>query len=165
MSTTRGRTQTETQAVDQANLKLEEKRAMGAPEVPSQNKLQVVYQKVIEVKEQIEMKSMKTKIKTPAIILGGLALAAVLISATVVNTGGAAVPSHDQLVELDETWTPQSQVALEAIGEYQLFAHDQLVELDETWTPQSQVAREGIGEYQMFAHDQLVELDETWTSP
>ena len=47
---------------------------------------------------------------------------------------GPGVQAHDQLVELDEAWTPQSQVArkVSAIGEYQIFAHDQLVELDET---------------------------------
>ncbi len=76
-----------------------EEDTMSAPVVPSQNKLEIAYQRVVKVKEQIEMKSMIAKIKTPAIILGGLAVGAVLISATVVNTGSSVVPPHDQVMD------------------------------------------------------------------
>ena len=88
-----------------------------------------------------------SKLNQAAKLIGGLALGALLISATVAISEGP--PSYEPTVE--------------GISEYQTFAHDQLVELDETWTPQSQVARKvsAIGEYQTFAHDQLVELDET----
>ena len=110
-----------------------EESTMSAPVVRSQNKLKDVHQKVIKVKEQIEMKSMIAKIKTPAIILGVLAIGALLISATVVNNSDSAAPSHDQLIDDLGEWgmTSQTKVELvvptyeqtiEALGEYGLFA-------------------------------------------
>ena len=110
-----------------------EEDSMSAPVVRSQSKFNVAYQKVIKVKQHIEMKSMITKIKNPAIILGGLALGAVLISATVVNTGSSVVPSHDQLRDDLGEWgmtsqpkvdlvVPTHEQTIEAMGEYELFA-------------------------------------------
>ena len=110
-----------------------EEGTMSAPVVRSQNNLKVVHQKVIKVKEQIEMKSMIAKIKTPAIILGVLAIGALLISATVVNNSDSAAPSHDQLIDDLGEWgmTSQTKVELvvptyertiEGLGEYGLFA-------------------------------------------
>ena len=100
-----------------------------------------------ESEMDLEMNTTKvSRWNQAAKLIGGLALGALLISATVAISEGP--PSYEPTVE--------------GISEYQTFAHDQLVELDEAWTPQSQVVRKvsAIGEYQTFAHDQLVELDE-----
>ena len=62
---------------------------MSAPVIRSQNKLQVMYQVISKSKERIEMQSIKTKAKTPAMILGGLALGALLSIATALPFGTA----------------------------------------------------------------------------
>ena len=96
-------TQIETQAADQKLLKLEEKREMSAPVIRSQNKLQVVYQVISKAKERIEMQSIITKVKTPAIILGGLALGALLLTATALPFGTAYGDGPSRPLVTEET--------------------------------------------------------------
>ena len=96
-------TQIETQAADQKLLKLEEKREMSAPVIRSQNKLQVVYQVISKAKERIEMQSIITKAKTPAKILGGFALGALLLIATPLPFGTAYADGPSRPLVTEET--------------------------------------------------------------
>ena len=132
MSAPVSQTQNETRAVDQKITILEEKGEMSAPVIVSQNKLQVMFQEIIKGKEQIEMKAaigMKSmnnwlaaslKVKTPAKILGGLAMGALLMTATALPAGSIHADEPNQ--PLVSVSIPTYEETIEDMGEYELFA-------------------------------------------
>ena len=112
------RTQNKTRTVNQELSKFKGEREMNAPLTQSQGKLKVVYQEIKKANEEIEMRlamqmtDVKTWLskglatKTPGKILGGLALGALLMTATALPLGpafadGPSRPSTSEQIVVD----------------------------------------------------------------